>query len=308
MSLLYKGDAARGQAWQRLFEEHAPDIEFRQWPNVGNHDDIRYLACWTPPSDISTGFPNLEAVFATSAGIDQFDQATLPAKLPLVRMLDPGIVAGMVEYATMAVLAMHRELPLYLRQQAAECWKEHPLVLAHNRRVGVMGLGQIGQAVLERLATFGFQLSGWSRSPQRLTGVQCYAGTNQLPNFLADCEILICLLPLTAETRGIINAQVLEALPYGASLINLGRGAHVVQADLLKALDSGHVRQAMLDVMEPEPLPLDHSFWQHPRVWLTPHIGAMTVHETSFRALLENIRRLQRDESPWGVVDRQKGY
>lgn len=308
MTLLYKADPVRGRAWQRLFQERAPDIDFRQWPDVGNAEDIRYLACWLPPEDLASRLPNLEVLFATSAGIDQFDLSRLPPELPVVRMLDPGIVAGMVEYATLMVLALHRQLPLYLDQQGAGRWQEHALVTAENRRVGVLGLGQIGQAVLERLATFGFALSGWSRSPHELPGVRCHAGAEQLPAFLADCEILICLLPLTEATKGILNAQLFAALPRGASLINLGRGAHLVEADLLAALDSGHLSQAVLDVVEPEPLAADHPFWQHPRIWLTPHVGAMTVPETAFTVLLENIRRHQRGEPLRGLVDLQRGY
>ncbi|GAC1037283.1 glyoxylate/hydroxypyruvate reductase A [Pseudomonas sp. No.117] len=308
MTLLYKADPVRGQAWRSLFQERAPDIEFRQWPDVGDPADIRYLACWQPPEDLATAFPNLEVLFATSAGIDQFDLRRLPPALPMVRMLDPGIVAGMVEYATLMVLALHRQLPLYLDQQGAGRWLEHALVPAANRRVGVLGLGQTGQAVLERLATFGFQLSGWSRSPRELPGVRCHAGAEQLPAFLADCEILICLLPLTQETTGILDARLFAALPQGASLINLGRGAHLVEADLLAALDSGQLSQAVLDVVEPEPAAANHPFWQHPRIWLTPHVGAMTVAETAFTVLLENIRRHQRGEPMRGLVDRQRGY
>ncbi|KTT58784.1 2-hydroxyacid dehydrogenase [Pseudomonas oryzihabitans] len=308
MTLLYKADPVRGQAWRRLFQERAPDLEFRQWPEVGNAEEVRYLACWQPPEDLASRFPNLEVLFATSAGIDQFDLSLLPPELPVVRMLDPGIIAGMVEYATLMVLALHRQLPLYLDQQGAAHWQEHALVTAENRRVGVLGLGQIGQAVLERLASFGFALSGWSRSPHELPGVRCHAGAEQLPAFLANCEILICLLPLTQETRGILDARLFAALPRGASLINLGRGAQLVEADLLAALDNGQLSQAVLDVLETEPPAADHPFWQHPRIWLTPHVGAMTVPETAFTVLLENIRRHQRGESMRGLVDRQRGY
>lgn len=308
MTLLYKADPVRGQAWQRLFQERAPDIEFRQWPDVGNPEEIHYLACWQPPADLASRFPNLEVLFATSAGVDQFDLSLLPPELPVVRMLDPGIVAGMVEYATLMVLALHRQLPRYLDQQGARRWQEHALVPAQNRGIGVLGLGQIGQAVLARLASFGFALSGWSRSAHELPGVRCHAGPDQLPAFLADCEILICLLPLTGETRGILDARLFAALPRGASLINLGRGAQLVEADLLAALDSGQLSQAVLDVVEPEPPAADHPFWQHPRIWLTPHVGAMTVPETAFTVLLENIRRHQRGEPMLGLVDRQRGY
>ena len=307
MALLYKADTERGQQWQALFAEHAPDIEVRLWPEVGDPAEIRYLMAWQPPQNLGD-FANLEVVFATSAGVDQFDLNQLPEQVPVVRMQDPGIVQGIVEYACMAVLSLHRQLPLYLYQQRQGQWQEQPWMPARQRRVGVMGLGMLGKAVLQHLRPFGFNLRGWSRSPQQLDGVECFAGAEQLPTFLGQCDMLICLLPLTEHTRGLLDARTLGALPRGASLINLGRGAHVVEHDLLHALDSGQLSHAILDVTQEEPAAAQHPFWQHPNIWLTPHIGAVTLPESAFAPLLDNLRRHQQGRPMSGVIEKNQGY
>ncbi|MFJ3484166.1 2-hydroxyacid dehydrogenase [Pseudomonas sp. NPDC090202] len=308
MALLFKVDDERGSAWQSLFAQHAPDIDVRLWPDTGNPEDVRYFACWQPPSDLLTRLPNLEVIFATSAGVDQFDAGQLPAHIQVVRMLDPGIAQGIVEYACFAVLSLHRQIPLYLQQQRERQWQDHLLQPASQRRVGVMGLGNLGQAVLESLRPFGFELHGWARSQKHIDGVCCYAGDEQLPAFLSQCDILICLLPLTDDTHGILDARTFAALPNGASLINLGRGGHLVEEDLLTALASGQLSHGIVDVLNDEPPPADHPFWQHPQIWLTPHIGAMTSPHSAFEVLLANIRRHQRGEAMQGLIERDKGY
>lgn len=308
MALLFKVDDERGHAWKALFERHAPDLEVRLWPAIGDPADIRYFAAWQPPEDLASRFPNLQVVFATSAGVDQFDLNQLPDTIEVVRMLDPGIARGIVEYVCFAVLALHRRIPAYLGQQQHRQWQAHSLLPAAQRRVGVMGLGNLGIAALQSLRPFGFSLSGWARSQKHLDGVQCYAGNDGLADFLGQCDILICLLPLTDATRGILNAQTLASLPRGAQLINLGRGGHLLEPDLLDALDSGHIEHAIVDVLDAEPPGDEHPFWQHPRIWLTPHIGAMTSPASAFQVLLENIRRHQRGERMIGVVGRQDRY
>ncbi|WP_349974722.1 glyoxylate/hydroxypyruvate reductase A [Pseudomonas sp. WHRI 8519] len=308
MTLLFKVDPDRGRAWKALFAEHAPDIEVRLWPEVGEPTDIRYLATWQPPEGIAERFPNLEVLFATSAGVDQFDTTALPSSVQIVRMLDPGIVEGIVEYATMAVLALHRDLPRYLQQQREGRWQVQQNVPARQRSVGVMGLGNLGQAVLRRLQGFGFALRGWSRTLKQLEGVACHAGDAGLADFLDGCEILICLLPLTPHTTAILDADLFAALPRGASIINLGRGAHLVEEDLIQALDSGHLRQAIVDVLVHEPPQAEHKLMRHPNVWVTPHIGAVTQPESAFWVLLDNLRNYQHGQPMLGEVAPGRGY
>ncbi|MBR0984354.1 2-hydroxyacid dehydrogenase [Bradyrhizobium liaoningense] len=308
MTVLYKANMVRGAEWARFFAERAPDVPFRLWPDIGDPAEIRYLVAWVPPDDIATTFPNLELVFSVGAGVDQFDATKVPAHIPLVRMLEPGIAETMVEYVTMAVLGLHRDLLHFINQQKQQVWREIRITPAKRRRVGVMGLGQLGQAVLERLKVFGFPLSGWNRSAREIEGVTCYAGADALPDFLAQSDILICLLPLTDETRGILNADLFARLPRGASLVNVGRGPHLVEADVLAALDSGALSGAVLDVTEPEPLPEGHPFWSHPRILLTPHNAGMTTPDTAVDFVLDVIDRHRRGEELPGRVDRARGY
>ncbi|WP_375159013.1 2-hydroxyacid dehydrogenase [Bradyrhizobium sp. RDT46] len=308
MTVLYKANMERGAEWARLFAERAPRLPFRLWPDIGDPAAVRYLVAWVPPDDIAATFPNLELVFSVGAGVDQFDATKIPAHIPLVRMLEPGIAETMVEYVTMAVLALHRDLLHFIGQQKQQVWREIRITPARRRRVGVMGLGQLGQAVLERLKTFGFPLSGWNRSPREIEGVTCHVGAEALPEFLAQSDILICLLPLTDETRGILNADLFERLPRGAGLVNVGRGPHLVEADFLAALERGALSAAVLDVTDPEPLPPGHPFWSHPRILLTPHNASMTMPDTAVDFVLDVIARHRRGEELPGLVDRTRGY
>jgi glyoxylate/hydroxypyruvate reductase A len=308
MSFVYKADPVRGAEWARLFAAKAPDIPFHIWPDTGPADKVRYLAAWLPPPDMARQFPKLQLFFSTGAGVDQLDLAALPPALPVLRLAEPGVVAGMVEYATMAVLALHRDLPSYIHQQRESRWATHRVYPASKRRVGVLGLGVLGCAVLAQLRGFGFQLAGWSRTRRALDGVACYAGPEELPAMLASTDILVCLLPLTPETRGMLNAALFRQLPRGASVVHAGRGAHLDHQALLDALETGHLSGAVVDVTDPEPLPAGHPFWAHPKLLLTPHIASMTQPETAVDQVLDNIRRHQAGMPLVGLVDRPRGY
>ena len=308
MSVLYRSDASRGRTWAEIFATEAPDLAFHVWPQTGDLTEVEYLIAWQPPMELLRSLPNLKALFSVGAGIDQIDLSQVPDGVPVVRMVEPGIVSGMVEFATMSVLALHRNLIDYIRAQQTATWQPSEVIRAGARRIGVMGLGVLGRAVLEALAPFGFVLSGWSRTPKSVSGVSCHHGADGLKAFIARCDILICLLPLTPATRGILDSKLFARLPRGASLINLGRGGHLDEQSLLDALDSGRLSAAILDVCEPEPLPEAHAFWRHPRILLTPHIASVTRADTAARIVLENIRRHRRGEPLRNVVDRVAGY
>lgn len=308
MTLLYKADPERGRAWQALFAQTAPELTFKLWPEIGNPAEVRYLAAWQPSADLIADLPNLEVIFSIGAGVDQFDLGDVPQSVAIVRMIEPGIAAAMVEYAVFATLALHRHMLGYIDAQQHALWQPIRLVPATERRVGVMGLGNLGCAVIERLKLFGFPLAGWSRSEHAIEGVDCYAGSGALPPFLARTDILICLLPLTAETSGILCRESFAMLPKGAGIINVGRGGHLQENDLLEALDNGHLSGAVLDVMAHEPPVADHVFWHDPRILLTPHIASMTQAESGARALIDNIRRHLAGEPMRGLVRRDLGY
>ena len=308
MSFVYKSDPVRGRQWAEVFARAAPQLPFHIWPEIGDPLQVRFLAAWEPPADIREVFPNLQVLFSSGAGVDQFDLSKLPADLPVVRMVEPGIINGMVEYVSWAVLALHRDMLQYRRQQRRAQWKVVPVRPAAQCRIGVLGLGSLGQAALTKLHGYGFDCAGWSRSRHTLDGVRCYAGSDELPAFLARTNVLVCLLPLTAETRGFLNAALFAQLPRGAGLVHVGRGPQLVAHDLLAALEQGQLSDAVLDVTDPEPLPPEHTFWQHSNIWLTPHIASMTQPGTAAQVVLDNLRRFEAGEPMVGRVDRALGY
>lgn len=308
MTILYHSAAERGRKWQALFAREMPDMPFRIWPDVGDPADIDYLVAWTPSAELMASLPNLKVLFSVGAGVDQLDLSAVPASVEVVRMIDPGIVAGMTEYVTFATLALHRHMLAYVAAQADGRWHPFDAVPARSRRVGVMGLGSLGQAALAQLAGFGFPLSGWSRSRATIDGVRCYAGREELDAFLGACDILVCLLPLTPETRGILGRSTFAMMPRGAAIINAARGGHLVEADLIDALDSGQLSGAVVDVLHTEPAAADHPFWSHPRILLTPHTAAQTMAETAGPVLLDNVRRHRAGEPMVGHIERQRGY
>lgn len=304
MAVLFLSTPERAAIFREVFAEALPDMPF----HVGQTPEpeaVRYLIAWTAPEGLARDYPNLRLIFSVGAGVDQFDLAALPPGVGVVRMLEPGITRQMREYATMATLAMHRDLPAYLDRQRRGEWRAGTNVAASTRRVGVMGLGNLGQAVLEALRPFGFDLAGWSRSPRHIEGVACMT---DLDAFLARTDILLCLLPLTAETEGMLDAALFAKLPMGARLVHLGRGRQLDHDALRAALDNGRIAQAMLDVTEPEPLPPGHWLWRDPRVIVTPHIASQTVARDGALHVLDGIRADLRGERPEGLVDRARGY
>jgi len=308
VTLLYKSTSARGRVWQEIFAEGAPDVDFRIWPDTGQPADIRYLAAWEPSAELIAGLPNLEVIFSVGAGIDQFDLRSVPEHISVVRMIEPLLTEAMAEYVALAVLALHRNLVDYVAAQRERKWAPIDLVPAAERRVGIMGLGTMGLAAIEALRPFGFPIAGWSRSLHSIDGVRCFAGEDGLTKFLGQSDILVCLLPLTDTTRSILCRDTLARLPAGAGIVNAGRGGHLVEADLLEALDKGRVSGAILDVFNEEPPPASHPFWSHPRIFMTPHMASNTHAESGGRALLDNVMRHRRGEPMAGLVRRELGY
>lgn len=308
MTLLINMDEARGAHLRKLLADLAPGQKVVLQSDDPDPAQVRHILTWLVPEDLNR-YPNLATVFSVGAGVEQFLGAELPDGVGLVRLISPGLTAMMQEYVTMAVLALHRHLPAYIDQRAHQVWKMVAIPPpAGYRRVGVMGLGELGRAVLEALRPFGFQLSGWARSPHAIDGVETFHGPQGLDGFLADLDFLVVLLPLTPETTGILNADLFARLPKGAHLVQVGRGRQLVQDDLLAALDSGQVAAAVLDVTDPEPLPQGHPFWTDPRIILTPHIACITQVEALAGPLAENLRRFDRGEAMSGAVKRTRGY
>ena len=308
MTLLINIDAARGRRLRALLADLAPGHRVVLRDEGHDPAEIRHILTWLMPDDLER-YPSLATVFSVGAGVDQFLGARLPEGVRLVRLISPGLTAMMQEYVTMAVLALHRHLPAYIDQRARGVWKMVDIPPpARLRRVGVMGLGELGRAALEALRPFGFRLSGWARGPREIAGVDVFHGEDGLTPFLSDLDFLICLLPLTPETEGILNADLFSRLPRGAHLVQTGRGRQLVQDDLLAALESGQIAAAVLDVTNPEPLPEGHPFWSDPRIILTPHIACITQVEALAGPLADNLRRFTRGEPMLGEVAAERGY
>lgn len=308
MHIVYHSEPERGRRWQALCAEQAPERRFGLWPDNAPDSSVHYLIAWQPSADIYRHFPDLRVLFSIGAGVDQLDLAAVPPELAVVRMIDPGLTQGMVEYVTCSVLALQRDLPCYLAQQRERRWQPLPQRAATATRVGIMGLGELGRASLEPLRQLGFACHGWTRSKRPSLGIPVYSGHAELPDFLAQSDILVCLLPLTDETRGLLSSSLFDRLPAGAGLVHAGRGEQLVSRDLLDALDRDRLRAAIVDVVETEPLPEADPLWGHPRLWLTPHIASATQSDTAFDAILANIRRYEAGQPMHGVVDRQRGY
>lgn len=262
-----------------------------------------------PPPGLLAQLHGLKLVLSINAGVEHLlASGEVPADVPIVRMVDPGLVEGMVEWVAARVLAWHRNLFAYRAQQMEGRWAQLPERLASERTVTVLGAGELGGPVAAMLAGFGFKTRTWSRSPRALAGVQSFAGADQLGPAVDGADILVNLLPTTAETVDLIDAALLARMAPGGLLVNGGRGAAIVEADLLRALDEGTLDAAALDVFRGEPLAAGHPFWSHPRIFVTPHAAAITHPNTSVAIMAENFRRFERGEPLPNLVDRAQGY
>jgi glyoxylate/hydroxypyruvate reductase A len=295
--------------WLEALRAALPGERLFAWPDVGDPAAVDVALVARPPAGALAQFPNLKLIQSLWMGVDGLlADPTLPRQVPLARLVDPGMVAAMGETVLARVLDWHRHLYRYRAQQREAVWQPLPQFMTCDRSVGVLGLGELGRHVSAKLLEFEFKVYGWSRRAKRMPGVECSAGAQGLDRLLAASGALVCLLPLTAATRGILNARNLALLPEGACVINVARGAHVVDRDLLAALDSGRLAHAYLDVFQVEPLPAGHPYWSHPRVTVTPHIAALTEPRTAVTRVVENLARVRRGEPPLDLVDPAAGY
>ena len=308
MAILFLSPSDDPAEWLPELQRQLPDREVRVWPDIGDPDDIDYALIWRPPAGVLKRLPNLKVMLSLGAGVDGvLNDPELP-DLPLVRMVEPGLTEGMTEFVVLQVLHWHRQMEAYRVQQRDRVWRQLPQKLARERRVGFLGLGVLGADAARVLKELRFDVAGWSRSTRDLSGITCFHGASGLSAFLARTEILVCLLPLTDETTAILNWETLAALPKGACVVNVARGGHVDEAEMLAALDSGHIAGASLDVFTEEPLPPDHPFWTHEKVIVTPHVAAVTHARTSVVHIAEQIRRFEAGLPLENLVDRRRGY
>jgi glyoxylate/hydroxypyruvate reductase A len=272
--------------------------------------DIDYVVGFRPRPGFLASLPNLKAVFSLGAGVDGFlKDPGFPRHVPLVRSVDANLAVQMSEYVALHVLMIHRHQRFFDQAQRDHAWRQKMLTRnAGDIRVGILGLGTIGALIAQRLQAFGFPVSGWSRSAKQVAGVTSFAGEAALPRFLKQADILVCVLPLTPQTQGILNAALFAQLPQGAHVINVARGQHLVEADLIAALDSGHLAGAVLDVFQTEPLPEDSPIWTHPKITATPHIAGITEPHAALAYVEDGVRRAEAGSPLENVVDLDKGY
>jgi glyoxylate/hydroxypyruvate reductase A len=296
------------QTFRDEFKKQIPDLPIRFWPEVNDVKDIEYLAFMHPDFDLLPAFPNLKAMFSRSAGVESFvDHPKLP-KVPLGKVEPPGGDPMMTEYVVMHVLRFHRDMPAYQAAQARKEWRRVPIVRPEQRRVGFLGYGMMATAPALVLQSLGFKVSAWVRSPRKAAEVPMFHGADQLEPFLAQTDIAVCLLPLTPETEGIFNARTFAMMPKGAMLINVGRGKHVVEKDLIAALDSGQLSYAALDALWPEPLPPESPLWLHPKVTIMPHVARRPTVAQLVTEVAANLRSLKADGRLLQEIDVTLGY
>lgn len=309
MAVILHIPGKRAPWWLEHMRELLPEMEVRPWAEPGNAEEVEYAIVWKPPAGGLRRFPNLKCILSIGAGIDHvLADPELPQGVPIIRTTGPDLTERMREYVVLHVLRLHRRLPEIEAARPRREWLQLITPGAGERRVGVMGLGNLGADCARALASLGFDTAGWSRTPKTLERVACFAGDDRLPDFLARTEILVNLLPLTPATENILCARLFDRLPEGASVINAARGEHLVEADLLDALDSGRIGAATLDVFRKEPLPADHPFWDHPRILVTPHVASLIDPVAGGKAIAANLRRFIRGEKVPDLVDLKQGY
>ncbi len=304
-------DDDEGLAWVRALRQALPEATWLT-PEAAREDPgaVQVAVVANPPPGSLTGLPGLRLIQSLWAGVDRLlADPTLPPGVPVARMVDPAMTAAMAETVSWACLAVHRDFFRYAQQQRVGQWRQLTQRRADECRVLVLGLGEMGRAAAQRLAGQGYAVTGWSRSGRHeVPGVPVLTGDPGLAEGLAHAQIVVNLLPLTAATRGLLDARLFAALPAGAAVINLGRGAHLVEADLLEALDRGALQHAVLDVFQHEPLPADHAFWRHPQVTVLPHVAAQTDPRSASAVVATNLRALRDGRPLQHLVDRSRGY
>jgi glyoxylate/hydroxypyruvate reductase len=306
MRILFCATQTKAQPWIDNLRTALPQADVQEWqPGAAPAD---YVVVWAPPQVLFDQQPALKGVFNIGAGVDALMKLRLPPQAVLVRLDDAGMSVQMAEFVCHALIRHFRELDVFESEMKQGRWGFRKPRIRAEFPVGIMGLGVLGQRVAQAIAQFEFPVLGWSRTARSVPGVECFAGAEQFDAFLAASRVLVCLLPLTDETRDVMNRDTLSKLRPGGYVINVARGAHLVDEDLIALLDSGHLAGAALDVFRTEPLPAEHPFWRHPKIALTPHASARTLREESVAQIAGKILALERGEPVAGVVDRERGY
>jgi glyoxylate/hydroxypyruvate reductase A len=308
LNILFYTPDTNSASWIDALTQALPEARIDRWPAPGA-SDTDYAVVWKPPPELVAELERVKAIFNLGAGVDSMPNlSVLPSSVPLVRLDDAGMAEQMVEYVCHAVLRHYREFDAYADQQREARWQQRPRLSKSAFTIGILGTGVLGAAVAGALVRLGFPVRVWSRTPKEIPRVTSFAGVQELDELLHVTRVLVCLLPLTRDTGKLLDAARLSRLPQGAYLVNVARGALLVDADLLALIDRGHLAGATLDVFRDEPLPAEHPFWHHPRIVVTPHVSAVTLVEESVAQIASKIHRLEAGLPITGIVDRERGY
>lgn len=309
MLYLHFGDEREEGYWLKCFKQQAPGLQVVTAKDKLALETVKWVGVWNPKPNFFKAFPNLQGVFALSAGVDSLvARDDLPSSLPIMRLLDAGMAQQMIDYLLWVALTLQGDFDLYLQRQKQKNWQPELSKNPTKPRVGILGLGTLGIKVAQKFSQLGYSVSGWKRTAAFVEGVEVLVGDEGFVNLLKKTDLLVNLLPNTAATNKILNKANLEKLPQGASLVNIGRGQQLVDKDLISLLDTQHLRLAVLDVFSTEPLPENHPFWAHSQVIITPHIAAYTLPELAVEQVVNNLKRLAKGEKPTGLVDSTLGY
>lgn len=291
--------------WIAVFKEIDPHIELQVFPDISQKEAVEVVVLWQHPPEILKDFPNLKLICSMGSGVDHIMADYIPDHVPITRIVDPRLTFSMTNYVVMGVLNYHRQLLRYIRDKQSKTWDmsnpEIPVT------VGVMGVGELGGDVLDKVAGLGIEVIGYGNSPKSNFRHPYFYG-NQLQDFLNEVNVVVCLLPLTPKTEGFLNRDLFQKFQKGTYLINVARGKHLVEADLIPAIESGHVSGALLDVFQKEPLPKNHPFWEKEEITITPHIASITNHKAAAPQIMENYRNLQQNRPLINQINKDQGY
>jgi len=309
MSLLFIAPGRDLSSWEDAIHRVDSNIEIDIWPAIEDKDRVQFAVCWNHPQHLLDSFTNLKAVSSLGAGADHLiSDESLPESIDICRVVSPSLVQQMKEYILAAILNIQRNFVHYIRQNDQRKWQPHNHPSPKELQVGIMGLGELGKPTAKQLAELGYQVSGWSRSAKEIENINTFAGEDELVQFLESTHILICLLPLTDETKSILNLNIFKQMDDHGWIINAARGEHLVDEDLIYALDSNILQGAWLDVFSEEPLPDKHAFWNRDNVIVTPHIASITKPDEIANQIVENYKRALSGMELNYTIDREKGY
>lgn len=307
--VIIRSENTRISAWVDALKENKPDLDVQVYPDDTEREKTEFVLVWNPPLGVFKKYPNLKVIASMGAGINHITKdPELPKNVKITKVNDPLLRKDLAVYVLATALDHLRNFNLFKKQQANRVWNREAYQRPEDTVVGILGLGAIGQEIGQFLVKNGFSVTGWSRSPKNLDGITSFHGPEQKDEFLKTAGILVCMLPLTEETRGILNTDLFEKLPQNAYLINVGRGGHLVEKDLSAALKNEKLSGAALDVFQEEPLPEDHPFWTNEKIQITPHTASVTDPKSVSKTVLKNLQRLKNGEDLEDVIDVSRGY